>query len=64
MSTIMPESRKVRDAIKWVDAEIQDGRAVNEALQEVGMRFNLGPKDERFIHDFFTDKLDGKASKS
>ena len=56
----MPESKKVRDAIKWVDAEIREGRAVKAALQEVGMRFNLGPKDERFIHDFFTDKLDGE----
>ncbi|MFP4168060.1 MAG: hypothetical protein ACLFSY_04330 [Desulfonatronovibrionaceae bacterium] len=59
MSTIMPDSKKVREAIEWVDYVCREGRSLKSALQEVGMRFNLGPKDERFVRDFFSGKGEG-----
>jgi hypothetical protein len=59
MSTIMPDSKRVRDAIKWVDSELSEGRSLSELLQEVGMRFNLGPRDQGFVNDFFTQKPEG-----
>ncbi len=64
MSTIMPESKKVRDAIKWVDSEKQEGKDLDALLNEVGMRFNLGPKEEGFVRDFFTGQSDKNNSAS
>ncbi|WP_291321622.1 hypothetical protein [Desulfonatronospira sp.] len=56
MSTIMPENKKVRQAVQWVDEGIQEGKKLDRLLSEAGMRFNLGPKDEEFLHKFFSEK--------
>ncbi len=55
MATIMPDEKKVRDAIKWVDAGLQEGQDIDALLREVGMRFNLGPKDDEFVYRFFKE---------
>lgn len=55
MSTIMPESQNIRRAVKWVGEELEQGKPLKALLAEVGMRFNLNPKDEQFIEKFFKD---------
>jgi len=59
----MPDSKKVRDAIKWVDSELSEGRSLSKLLQEVGMRFNLGPRDQEFVRDFFAREYEGDGEK-
>ncbi len=53
MSTIMPEDKKIRQAVQWVDEGIQEGKSLDRLLGEAGMRFNLGPRDVEFLYKFF-----------
>ncbi|WP_291318599.1 hypothetical protein [Desulfonatronospira sp.] len=59
MSTIMPEDKKIRQAVKWVDEGIQDGKKLSRLLDEAGMRFNLGPREEEFLYNFFKKNKQG-----
>lgn len=52
MSTIM-DNKKLEQAIKWIDESLQAGKNLSQLLQEVGMRFNLGPKETAFLERFF-----------
>ncbi len=51
----MPEEKNVRRAVKWIGEELQEGKELGILLTEAGMRFNLNPKQEQFIHKFFKD---------
>jgi hypothetical protein len=53
MTTIMPEKKNVEKAIKWIDNGLKDGKDINQLLKQVGMLFNLGPKDEQFVYNFY-----------
>ncbi len=53
MATIMPEDKKIRQAVRWVDEGLREGKNLESLLNEAGMRFNLGPKDEQFLFKFF-----------
>jgi len=53
MATIMPEDKKIRQAVRWVDEGLREGKNLESLLNEAGMRFNLGPKDEQFLLKFF-----------
>jgi len=53
MATIMPEDKKIRQAVRWVDEGLREGKKLESLLNEAGMRFNLGPKDEQFLFKFF-----------
>ncbi len=55
MSTIMPEDKNVRLAVQWVDEGLREGKKLDQLLKEVGMRFNLGPKEEQFVYKFFKE---------
>ena len=53
MTTIIPDKKNVEEAIKWIDSELKEGKDINELLKQVGMLFNLGPKDEQFVYNFY-----------
>jgi len=53
MSTIMSDKKNVEKAIKWIDSELKEGKDINKLLKQVGMLFNLGPKDEQFVYNFY-----------
>ncbi|MFP4084504.1 MAG: hypothetical protein ACLFP9_06405 [Desulfonatronovibrio sp.] len=55
MTTIMPEEKNVRRAVKWIGEELQEGKDLDGLLRQAGMMFNLGPKQEQFIQKFFKD---------
>ncbi|WP_028575624.1 hypothetical protein [Desulfonatronovibrio hydrogenovorans] len=55
MSTIMPEDKNARRAVKWIGEELLDGRDLDGLLAQAGMRFNLSPKEEQFVRKFFKD---------
>ncbi|ACV68583.1 hypothetical protein [Desulfohalobium retbaense] len=49
MSTIMPESKRVRDALAWILDGMRDGKDQSTLLAEACLRFNLSPKDEAVL---------------
>ncbi len=59
MTTIMPEEKNARRAVKWIGEELQEGKKLDTLIREAGMRFNLSPIQEQFVIKFFKtpDKL-------
>ncbi|MBI4804638.1 MAG: hypothetical protein HY795_05330 [Desulfovibrio sp.] len=53
MSTVMPQSELMRKAVAWISEQKAAGQALGKALEDAGMRFNLGPKEQEFLRDFF-----------
>ncbi len=56
MATIMPESKQLRRAVEWIEEHLSEGEAIKTLLRDVGMRFNLGPEDERYLYRLYLDK--------
>jgi hypothetical protein len=59
MSTIQPESEKLRQAVKWVSDQTLDNinKSIATPIQEAALKFNLSPKDEFFLYTFYGKKL-------
>ena len=49
MSTIMPESKRVRDALAWIMDGIREGKELSPLIADACLRFNLSPKDEAVL---------------
>lgn len=55
MVDVLPKGHHVRKAIRWIsderinDANKEIGRLIGEACS----RFNLSPREEEFLHDFY-----------
>lgn len=55
MATVMPEGDAIRNAIKWISAEMQEHpetpaqKLVNQAIS----RFDLSPRDSDFLISFY-----------
>ncbi len=56
MATIMPEGKQLRSAVEWIEDCLSQGQEIKALLKEVGMRFNLGPEDERYLYRLYLDK--------
>ena len=55
MTTIMPEGKRIRDAVKW----ISEHRGENDLplvhlVQKAATRFNLSPKEELYLLNLFS----------
>ena len=59
MSTIIPEEKKLRDAITWI-SENKGIKKDEELIKEASFRFNLNPKEEEYLIRVFLkqDKQD------
>lgn len=55
MTTVMPQSELMRKAVAWVAEHQSTGAPMAKILEEAGVRFNLGPKDQDFLRGFFKD---------
>lgn len=56
MSTVMPQGEMSRKAIAWISEQTQEGKDLNAAIEEAGIRFNLGPKEVEFLIRFFKEQ--------
>jgi hypothetical protein len=58
MSNIMPDGDDLRNAVKWVSANIQEspGVPVQPFVQEAIFKFDLSPKDAEFLIGFFSQR--------
>ena len=58
MSAILPEGELLRRAAAWICEERAHSpeRSLSSCLDEAGMRFNLGPMDQRLLVELFKTK--------
>ena len=57
MATIQPKGEKVRNAVKWISIKLKEDekRKIAVLIQEAAMKFNLSPKEEEFIENFYKE---------
>lgn len=62
MNTILPPSRKVRNAIQWISTEIEShGEDVlRESIRSSINKFDLSPMEADFLYGFYKDYLKKK----
>jgi hypothetical protein len=58
MPTIMPEGERVRQAVRFISAERLEGdkKSIRKLIQEASLKFNLSPKEEQDLVNFYRDK--------
>ena len=58
MATIQPHGEKIRQAVKWISAELVEdpGKRVQKLIQEASVRFNLSPTEEEYLVSFYREK--------
>jgi hypothetical protein len=56
MTTIIPEGKQLRMAVEWIEENLRQGGEIKNLLKDVGMRFNLGPEDERYLYRLYLEK--------
>ncbi len=55
MSTIMPDEKKMRDALQWI-SENMGLKDTEDLVKEASFRFNLNPKEEEYLRRLFKNK--------
>ena len=57
MATIVPRGEKIRQALKWIsDNRLYDEKkSISLLIQEAGLKFNLSPKEEAFLVNFYKE---------
>lgn len=60
MTTVMPQSELMRQAVTWISERKASGTSLVKILEEAGMRFNLSPKDQEFLRKFFAEQDKGE----
>jgi hypothetical protein len=55
MTTIMPESQALRNAVKWISSELQEEShlALNDLIQQAILRYDLSPLEAEFLARFY-----------
>jgi hypothetical protein len=55
---ILPEGEDLRRAIRWVSEKLQDspGGPLKVFVNEAIFKFDVSPKDARFLIDFFKER--------
>lgn len=53
-ATIQPEGEEIRKAIKWVSANLGEGKKKNKLIEEAALRFDLSPTQTDFLLNFFS----------
>jgi hypothetical protein len=58
MPTIMPEGERVRQAVKFISAERMEdeNKSFRMLIQKASLKFNLSPKEEQDLANFYRDK--------
>jgi hypothetical protein len=61
MPNIMPDGDDLRNAVKWISANIQEepGQPVQPLIQQAIFKFDLSPKDAEFLIGFYSKKENG-----
>ena len=62
MTTVMPEGKRLQDAVKWISEE----RGVSDLplvyiVQKAATRYNLSPKEEIYLLNLFSNNAEDEA---
>ena len=59
MTTIMPESDRVKNAIKWIADKRQSKESLNETrlADEASLKFDLTPSEDQFLKKFIAGEI-------
>lgn len=57
MATIVPKGENIKRALKWIsDNRVDDEKKpISRLIQEAGLKFNLSPKEEAFLVNFYKE---------
>jgi len=60
VATIQPKGEKLRQAVRWISEEQQEGKGkgIQKLIREAGLRFNLSPKEEEYLISFYDEGED------
>jgi hypothetical protein len=58
MATIQPKGEKIRQAVKWISDELQEGerKSIQKLVQQAALRFNLSPAEEEYLTALYSEK--------
>ncbi len=56
MSQTMPEGEEIRRAIKWISANLEEGKKKSKLIEEAALKFDLSPAQTDFLMNFFSKK--------
>ena len=58
MSTIMPDSEGVKNAIKWVSTNLEEkaDQPISKLVEKAVFKYDLSPADSEFLLNFFRKK--------
>jgi hypothetical protein len=58
MPTIIPEGERIRQAVKFISAERMedDNKPIRKLIQEASLKYNLSPKEEQDLVNFYREK--------
>jgi hypothetical protein len=58
MPTIIPQGQRIRQAVKFISAERMedDKKPIRKLIQEASLKFNLSPKEEQDLVNFYREK--------
>ena len=58
MATIQPKGESIRQAVKWISAELleDEKRPISPLVREASLKFNLSPKEEEYLIAFYGKK--------
>ncbi len=61
MATVVAKGEKIRKTLKWIsDNRLEDKeKSISLLIQEAGLKFNLSPKEEAFLENFYKENKDG-----
>lgn len=59
MPTIVPQGEGIRQAVKWISAELVEdpGKRIQTLIQEAARRFNLSPLEEEYLVSFYRSEM-------
>lgn len=55
MSTIMPNEKRLQDAVRWI-SENRETKDVQELIKEACFKYNLNPKEEEYLLRLFREE--------
>lgn len=60
MATVMPEGDAIRNAVKWISAQLDEkpDQSVRELINKAALNFNLSPLDTEFLVNFYRRSAD------
>jgi len=58
MTTIMPESHQLKQAVKWISEQLKEDEQKSKMtlVNEATMKFDLNPKQSMQLLNFYTQK--------